>query len=85
MAKKSKKKQVYTVNKRGKKYREIKEHPRKYDSVARMCFTDRTYNDEETAFMKACQHYRKEKGISVMCITEYLTVLKSLGYSKLKY
>ena len=42
----------------------------------------REYSAEEEAFLRACEQYRSDTGARFLTATEYLKVLKSLGYSK---
>ena len=42
----------------------------------------RDYTDEEFEFLKACEEYRTEIRASCLDATDYLYVIKKLGYKK---
>jgi len=42
------------------------------------------YNDDDTEFLMAVDKYKTENKISFLHVTEYLAILKSLGYIKMK-
>lgn len=44
----------------------------------------REYSDDESEYLRACEEYRVRYQIRFMSATDYLHVLRSLGYAKPK-
>jgi hypothetical protein len=47
-----------------------------------MTLADRLYDDEQREFLAACDRYRRAKHKLFLAATDYLEVLKSLGYRR---
>jgi hypothetical protein len=47
-----------------------------------MAIADRLYDDEQREFLAACDRYRRAKRKVFLVATDYLAVLKSLGYRR---
>jgi hypothetical protein len=47
-----------------------------------MAIADRLYDDEQREFLAACARYRRQNHKVFLAATDFLAVLKSLGYRR---